>query len=143
MFLWKFIIQENIEKWLICLCDCKRYFEERITRECPYRSNPSQVFLGKGVVKICSKCTGEHPCRTVISTMLQSNFIEIAFWHRCSPVNLLHIFGTPIEGCFWREKLKNASKHINTENSNKVWYIFAKNDNKTINIVCNNTLFYE
>ena len=116
MFLWKFIIQENIEKWSICLCDCKRYFEERITRECPYRSNPSQLFLGKGVVKICSKCTGEHPCRTVISKMLQSNFIV-------NPVNLLQIFGTPTEGCFWKEKLKNASKHINTENSNKVWYI--------------------
>ena len=25
----------------------------------------------------------------------QSNFIEIAFWHGCSPVNLLHIFRTP------------------------------------------------
>ena len=27
--------------------------------------------------------------------MLQSNFIEIALWHGCSPVNLLHIFRTP------------------------------------------------
>ena len=27
---------------------------------------------------------------------LQSNFIEIALWHRCSHVNLLHIFRTPI-----------------------------------------------
>ena len=26
---------------------------------------------------------------------LQSNFIEIAFRHGCSPVNLLHIFRTP------------------------------------------------
>ena len=25
----------------------------------------------------------------------QSNFIEIALWHGCSPVYLLHIFGTP------------------------------------------------
>ena len=24
-----------------------------------------------------------------------SNFIEITLWHRCSPVNLLHIFRTP------------------------------------------------
>ena len=25
------------------------------------------MFLGKGVLKICSKFTGEHPCRSVIS----------------------------------------------------------------------------
>ena len=32
-----------------------------------YRSSPSEVFLGKGVLKICSKFTGEHPCRSAIS----------------------------------------------------------------------------
>ena len=50
------------------------------------------MFLGKGVLKICSKFTGEHPCRSAISIKLQSNFIEIALWHECSPVNFLHIF---------------------------------------------------
>ena len=40
----------------------------------------NKVALGKGVLKIYSKSTGEHPCRSVIS------------W--CSPVNLLHIFRT-------------------------------------------------
>ena len=29
------------------------------------------MFLGKGVLKICSKFTGEHPCRSVISIKLQ------------------------------------------------------------------------
>ena len=29
----------------------------------------------------------EHPCRSVISIKLQSNLIEITFWHGCSPVN--------------------------------------------------------
>ena len=29
-----------------------------------------KVFLGKGILKICSKFTGEHPCRSVISTKL-------------------------------------------------------------------------
>ena len=33
-----------------------------------YRSSRSEVFLVKGVLKICSKFTGEHPCRSVIST---------------------------------------------------------------------------
>ena len=60
-----------------------------------FRSSSPEVFLGKGVLKICSKFTGEHPCRSAISIKLQSNFIEIALRHGCSPVNLLHIFRTP------------------------------------------------
>ena len=60
-----------------------------------YRSSPSEVFLRTGVLKICSKFTAEHPCPSVISIKLLCNFIEIALRHRCSPVNLLHIFRTP------------------------------------------------
>ena len=41
-----------------------------------------------------SKFTGEHPCQSAISIKLQSNFIETALRHECSPVNLLHIFRT-------------------------------------------------
>ena len=52
------------------------------------RNSHPEVFLGKVVLKICSKFIGEHPCRTAIS----SNFIEIALRHRRSPVTLLHIF---------------------------------------------------
>ena len=40
-------------------------------------------FLGKDVLKICSKFTGEHPCLRVISIKFQRNFIEsnfITFW---------------------------------------------------------------
>ena len=46
----------------------------------------------KGVLIICSKFTGEHPCWSAISVKLQSNFNEITLQHGCSPVNLLHIF---------------------------------------------------
>ena len=60
-----------------------------------YRSSQPQVFLGKSVLKKCSKFTGEHPCRRGISIKLQSNFIEIALRHGCSPINMLHIFRTP------------------------------------------------
>ena len=56
---------------------------------------------GKGVLKICSKFTGEYPCRSVISIKLKSNFIEIILRQGYSPVNLLHIFRTPF--------LKNTS----------------------------------
>ena len=52
------------------------------------------VFLRKGVLKICNKFTGEHSCQSLISIKLQNNFIEITLWHRCSPVNLLHVFRT-------------------------------------------------
>ena len=54
--------------------------EYRITLKC---SETAEVLLGKSVRKICSKFTGENPCRSVILR------------HGCSPVNLLHIFRTP------------------------------------------------
>ena len=34
------------------------------------RNSHPEVFLGKGALKICSKFTGEHPCRSVISIKL-------------------------------------------------------------------------
>ena len=69
------------------------------------------MFLEKGVLKICSKFTGEHPYRcaisicskftvehpyrSVISIKLACSFIEITLRHGCSPIKLLHIFRTP------------------------------------------------
>ena len=55
-----------------------------------FRSSYPEVFLIKGVLKICSKVAREHPCRSVISIKLQ-----ITLLHGFSPVNLLHIFRTP------------------------------------------------
>ena len=57
-------------------------------------SSRPEVFLRKGVLKIRSKFTGEHPCQSAIWIKLLCNFIEIALHHQCSPVNLLHIFRT-------------------------------------------------
>ena len=79
-----------------------------------YRNRHPEVFLVKGVLKICSKFTGEHPCRSVISVKLLCNFIEITLRHGCSPVNLMYIFRTtflriPMDGCFW--KVEKRSKH--------------------------------
>ena len=69
------------------------------------RSSHPEVFLIKDILKICSKFTLEHPCRSVTSIKLQSNFIKITLRLKCSPVNLLHIFRnlsqeTPLDGCF-------------------------------------------
>ena len=68
--------------------------EEGKAEEKVVRSSHSEVFLRKGVLKICSSVIGEHSCRTGISIKLQSNFIEIALRHGCSPENLLHVFRT-------------------------------------------------
>ena len=64
-----------------------------------FRSTHPEVFLGKGVLKICRKYTREHPCRSVISIKLLKQIR-----HGCSPVNLLHIFRTPFP--------KNASGRL-------------------------------
>ena len=69
-----------------------------------YRSGRPEVFLGKGLLRICRKITGEHPCQIAISIKLLCNFIEIRLRHRCSPVNLLHIFRAPF--------LKNISGRL-------------------------------
>ena len=56
------------------------------------------MFCLKGVLKICSKFTGEHPYWSAILIKLLCllcTFIEIALRHGCSPVNLLHIFKIP------------------------------------------------
>ena len=59
------------------------------------RSSSPKVFIGKGVLKICSRFTGEHPCWSVISIKLQSNIIQITLRHGCSPVNLQPFFRIP------------------------------------------------
>ena len=59
------------------------------------QKQPPRGVLRKRCSEICSKFTGEHPCRSVISIKLQSNFTEITLRHGCSPLNLLHVFWTP------------------------------------------------
>ena len=49
------------------------------------RSSHQDMLLEKGVLKICRKFKGEHPCRSAIAIKL----------HGCSPLNLWHIFRTP------------------------------------------------
>ena len=88
-----------------------------------YRNSRPEVFLEKGVLKTCSKFTGEHPCQSAISIKLQSNFIEIALRHGCSVANLLHILRTsfPKNSSGWLllkivQLKKNLSKWKNFQN---------------------------
>ena len=46
-----------------------------------FRSSHPEVLLGKGVLKINSKFTGDHPSQQV---KVLCNFIEITLRHRCS-----------------------------------------------------------
>ena len=63
-----------------------------------------QKVTTSGVLKTCSKFTGEHPCQNAISIKLQSNFTEIKLRHGFSPVNFLHIFRASF--------LKNTSERL-------------------------------
>ena len=67
------------------------------------------MLLRKGVLKICNKFTGEHPCRSVISIKLLCIFIKITLRHGCFLVNLLYIFRKPflkntLDGCLCNYK---------------------------------------
>ena len=93
-----------------------------------YRNSRPEVFLEKGVLKICSKFTGQHPCQSAISIKLQNNFIEIALRHGCSVVNLLHILRTsfPKNSSGWLflkivQLKKNLIKWKNFQNGLSLW----------------------
>ena len=81
-------------------CEFNEIFENTFFYRTPlvaaplFRSSRPIMFLRKGILKICGKFTGEHPCRGAISVKLLCNFIEIALWHGCSSVNLLLISRT-------------------------------------------------
>ena len=57
---------------------------------------PLRGVLRKRCLKTWSKFTGEYPCRSLISIKLRWTFIEIVLRNECSPVNLLHVFRTPL-----------------------------------------------
>ena len=59
-----------------------------------FQRQPPRGVPVKSVLKICSKLTGEHPCKSAISIKLHCKFIKITLRHACSLVNLLHIFRT-------------------------------------------------
>ena len=59
------------------------------------RSNGPEVFLRKALLKTCSKFTGAHPGRNVISMKLLCDFIEIILRDGCSSVILLDSFRIP------------------------------------------------
>ena len=58
------------------------------------RNSHTKVFLGKGVLKICSKFTGGHPCWNLIS-------IKFVLLQICCIFSEHFSLRTPLDGCFW------------------------------------------
>ena len=104
-FTWNYNVKEK-SRWL------KR---KKNNSEFKYRSSHSEVFLRKGVLKICIKFTGEHQYPGVISIKLQINVIEITLQHGRSPANMLHVFRI----FFYKEHLWRAASvsHIKINKS--------------------------
>ena len=46
------------------VCSLQIYFLKKSLNDISFRSCPAEVFLRKRDLKICSKFTGEHPCRS-------------------------------------------------------------------------------
>ena len=88
-------MNESVAK--VILCDrWILYSPFSLSQHWLFRSSGTEVFLEKGVLKICSKLTENHLCRSAISVKFQ---IKITFRHDfsrgSSPVNLPHIFRIP------------------------------------------------
>ena len=63
------------------------------------------MFLGKGVLKICSKFTGDHPCQSVFSVKFLCKFIEITLdmgflLYICCLFSEHLFLRTPLDDCF-------------------------------------------
>ena len=114
----KDIFSSSFYQWM------NRFFVNLLTESCEFDAkifsicwNHPEVFLGIGVLKICSKFTGEYPYRSEISVKLVHNFIEVTLCHGYSPVNLLHIYGTAYFSLehLWMaasDNLKMSKQHI-------------------------------
>ena len=58
--------------------DTERLLANYFQKNTKSRNSHPEVFLGKDVLKICSKFTREHPCRSVISIKLLSHICKFA-----------------------------------------------------------------
>ena len=83
-----------------------------------YRSSPPKVFLGKGVLKVYRKFTGEQPCGSVISRKFLCNFLKSNFgmgdlMQICCIFLEYFFLRTLAEGCFCVHLLKNMLAILN------------------------------
>ena len=76
-----------------------RKFEKKLMKK--FGSSRPEVFLRKGVLKICSKFTGKHPCGSVKSHLGMGVLLEI-----CCIISEHLSLIIPLDGCFWNLKLQ-------------------------------------
>ena len=110
------------------ICNRKLFFVHHKKYTSGFRSSPPKGFLGKGILKICSKFILEHSFQSVISIKFICNFVKITLRHGCSPVILLHIFrthfpknisgGLLLSFCdfIWKERTHKPSKVATVKN---------------------------
>ena len=94
-----FLFRTSVKKYYMDERDlrhCCGIFSEKVILKITwlqlFGSSRLKMFLRKGVLKICSKLTGKHPCQSVIAIKLFCNFIEVTLRHGCSLVNFLLVF---------------------------------------------------
>ena len=66
-----------------------------------YLNNHTEVFLGKGILKICSKFTGKYPCRSAISIKLLWLFLRLFLWCSLIQKNQNHFVSLEIRLNWW------------------------------------------
>ena len=81
---------------------------EPVVRSIKCKSSPPEVFLGKGVLRICSKFTGVDLCQSVISIKLQSNFN----WNSSSVWKFSCKFAAHFHNTFPLEHLWRAASEV-------------------------------
>ena len=75
------------------------WFTRNNNRKRKSRSSYPEVSLVKGVLKICSKFTGEHSCRSMISMQLYLSRTS-AYVFSCCIFSEHYFSRRPLEGCF-------------------------------------------
>ena len=74
------------------------------------RSSHPEVFLEKGVLKICIKFTGEHPCRSAISIKLQQSGWLLLTYENSQPGKLIKVCARYFSSNFYFSPNDSRSK---------------------------------
>ena len=98
-----FYIIRNFPVTSLIFLSCFKLYNGHLHQS--FRSSPPEVFLGKGVLRICSKFTGEHPSRSVIWIKLQWNHTSVWVFS----CEFLAYFQTPFSKNTSRRLLLNPS----------------------------------
>ena len=91
-------------------------FIEPFTKQKVRSSPPPELSLRKAVLKICSKFTGEHPCRSVIllKSHLNKGVLLYIWWILLEQL----LMGARLEDCFWKASQKELLKPALNQQNN-------------------------